>query len=37
MSDYKEKLIIMLDKLSANQIEYLYHFVTKLFFRQTPD
>lgn len=33
MSEYKEKLNKLLDDLSAHQIEYLYHLVTKLFFR----
>ena len=37
MNEYKEKLIALLDKLTVNQIEYLYHFVTKLFFRQSLD
>ena len=31
MKDYKEMLIKLLDKLSANQIEYLYHLACKLF------
>ena len=37
MIDYKEKLIELLDNLSANKIKYLYHLVTKLFFGQTVD
>lgn len=32
MIDYKEKLIELLDNLSANKIQYIYHLVTKLFF-----
>lgn len=31
MNDYKEKLIDLLDKISASQIEYLYHLAIKLF------
>ncbi len=31
MNDYKEKIIGFLDKLSVSQIEFLYHFATKLF------
>ena len=31
MNDYKEKIIGLLNKLSASQIEFLYHFATKLF------
>ena len=37
MSDYREKLNKLLDELSANKIEYIYHLVTKLFFRQLSD
>ena len=36
MKGYKEKLIKLLDKLTPNQIEYLYYLVTKLF-GQAPD
>ena len=30
MKEYKEKFIKLLDKLTANQIEYLYHLGCKL-------
>lgn len=36
MKEYKEKFVKLLDKLTANQIEYLYHLTCKLF-GQTPD
>ena len=31
MEDYKEKLIKLLEKLTARQIEYIYHLACKLF------
>ena len=31
MKDYKEKLIKLLEKLTAGQIEYIYHLTCKLF------
>ena len=31
MKEYKEKFIKLLDNLTANQIEYLYHLACKLF------
>ena len=36
MTEYKEKLNNLLDKLSPKQIEFLYHFTAKLF-GPTPD
>jgi hypothetical protein len=36
MTEYKEKLNKLLDKLSPKQIEFLYHFTAKLF-GHTPD
>lgn len=36
MKDKKEMFNKLLDKLSANQIEYLYHLACKLF-GQAPD
>ena len=36
MKDYKEKLISLLEKLTASQIEYIYHLACKLF-GQTTD
>ena len=36
MKEYKEKLIILLDKLTGNQIEYIYYLACKLF-GHTPD
>ena len=31
MTDYKEQLIALLNKLSHSQLEYLYYLVAKLF------
>ena len=36
MKEYKEMLVKLLDMLTENQIEYIYHLVTKLF-GQAPD
>ena len=36
MKKYKDMLVKLLDKLTDNQIEYLYHLVTKLF-GHSPD
>lgn len=36
MKGYKEKLIKLLDLLTENQIEYIYHLATKLF-GHSPD
>ena len=31
MNEYKEMLVKLLDMLTDNQIEYIYHLVAKLF------
>ena len=36
MKEYKEMLIKLLDMLTENQIEYIYHLMTKLF-GHSPD
>ena len=36
MKEYKDKFILLLEKLTVNQIEYIYYLTCKLF-GQTPD
>ena len=36
MKEYKDKLVALLEKLTVNQIEYIYHLTCKLF-GQAPD
>ena len=36
MKEYKDMLVKLLEKLTDNQIEYIYHLVTKLF-GHSPD